>query len=414
MKIKILKGTNQIGGCITEIKSNHTSIIIDFGADLPKRNTKQEIVNPLIKGLTYGDSAYDAVFITHNHQDHLGLFNYVNHDIPVYLEPINKKIYQILNDFTKTIKLRATTDMIIGKPITIKDMTITPHIVDHSAFNSVMLLIESDGKRILHTGDFRGHGYKGKILLKIIKEIGIMDCVITEGTSLSRDDKETYITEQQLSDQAVEIMQQYKQVFVLQSTTNIDRLTAMYKACIKTNKVLIEDILMANITALINKETGNKIPNPITFKNVSVYIPLNRLHSNDKAFRIKYIQPLLKFKDVKKLFLDYTMNIRISMLKYLKKLKDKGSITNACLIYSMWEGYKEEESVIEFLKEVDALGITIIDLHTSGHADIRTIKKVMELLNPRIIIPIHTTNKSKIKELFKTAVILEDNEEMGV
>ena len=35
MKVKILKGTTQIGGCITEITSNKgTKIIIDFGEDL--------------------------------------------------------------------------------------------------------------------------------------------------------------------------------------------------------------------------------------------------------------------------------------------------------------------------------------------------------------------------------------------
>ena len=34
MKLRILKGTNQIGGCITEISTGHTKIIIDFGEDL--------------------------------------------------------------------------------------------------------------------------------------------------------------------------------------------------------------------------------------------------------------------------------------------------------------------------------------------------------------------------------------------
>ena len=31
MKVKIIKGTNQIGGCITEISTETTKIIIDFG-----------------------------------------------------------------------------------------------------------------------------------------------------------------------------------------------------------------------------------------------------------------------------------------------------------------------------------------------------------------------------------------------
>ena len=35
MEVKIIKGLNQIGGCITEITSDKgTKIIIDFGEDL--------------------------------------------------------------------------------------------------------------------------------------------------------------------------------------------------------------------------------------------------------------------------------------------------------------------------------------------------------------------------------------------
>ena len=42
MKVVINKGTKQIGGCITEIISNNARIIIDFGEDLPDKNTRVE------------------------------------------------------------------------------------------------------------------------------------------------------------------------------------------------------------------------------------------------------------------------------------------------------------------------------------------------------------------------------------
>jgi ribonuclease J len=60
------------------------------------------------------------------------------------------------------------------------------------------------------------------------------------------------------------------------------------------------------------------------------------------------------------------------------------------------------------------MSIDIIDLHTSGHADINTIKEVADYLNPNIIIPIHTTDKFKVKELLKNSVVLEDQEEMEI
>ena len=111
MKLRVLKGTNQIGGCITEIVSDKgTKIIIDLGEDLPDDNSlKSE--NPNIDGLTTGNKKYDAVFITHSHGDHIGLINYILDDIDVYVEPVSKRIYSLLSVFThKKIRFK-TKDM---------------------------------------------------------------------------------------------------------------------------------------------------------------------------------------------------------------------------------------------------------------------------------------------------------------
>ena len=44
MQIKILRGTHQIGGCITEITTKNSRIIVDIGSELPsKENTQNEV-----------------------------------------------------------------------------------------------------------------------------------------------------------------------------------------------------------------------------------------------------------------------------------------------------------------------------------------------------------------------------------
>ena len=66
MKITIHRGTNQIGGCVTEIESNGYKVFIDFGEQLQGvENNNNQL--PHIDGLTCGDVLKSAIFITHYH-----------------------------------------------------------------------------------------------------------------------------------------------------------------------------------------------------------------------------------------------------------------------------------------------------------------------------------------------------------
>ncbi len=402
MKVNIIKGTNQIGGCITEISTLNTKIIIDFGEDLIGDSDVK------IEGLTYGKPSYDAVFITHSHLDHIGLIDNILEDIPVYVEEKSKKIFELLNNFTNKKSKHKTIDVKFESKIKIKDIDVTYFIVDHSSYNSSMILVESNNKKILHTGDFRNHGYKGKLLESTLNKIGKVDCLITEGTSFSRKEV-VYDSEFEISKKAYDIFKKYNQVFILQSSTNIDRIVSFYKASKKSNKFFIEDLFTANVTKML----GNKIPNPVTFNDVSVWIPL-KYRRKSSIFKEKYIYPFKEYSKSSSVYKDYAMLIKTSMIDDLKLLNEKGKITNACLIYSMWDGYMEESSFKEFIDEIKKLNIDFKILHTSGHADIKTIERLIEITHPTKIIPIHTSNNYKIKDISKNYVLISDNVEVEI
>lgn len=65
-----------------------------------------------------------------------------------------------------------TIDMQDGVPIHIKDITVIPRTVDHSAYGAFMFEILADGKKVLHSrGPTPGIGYKGKLLKPTLKKI---------------------------------------------------------------------------------------------------------------------------------------------------------------------------------------------------------------------------------------------------
>lgn len=105
-----------------------------------------------------------------------------------------------------------------------------PLAVDHSAYEAYMFLIEAQGKTVLHTGDYRLHGFKGKgVLTALEKYVGQVDVLITEGTTLSRPGQPV-VTERDVEQQAAALMGENKCVFLLCSATNIDRLAAFCAA----------------------------------------------------------------------------------------------------------------------------------------------------------------------------------------
>lgn len=80
----------------------------------------------------------------------------------MYFNNTSRKILETVFIFAKSKGNinHKTIDIQDQVPIKIKDITIIPYIVDHSAYNSFMFLIQADNKKVLFTGDYRDTGYK--------------------------------------------------------------------------------------------------------------------------------------------------------------------------------------------------------------------------------------------------------------
>lgn len=394
MYINVHRGQNQIGGSIIELATDNTRIILDVGINLDEG---KEVEIPKIEGLFCGDPTYDAVIISHYHSDHIGLLPYVLEDIPIYIGKQAYDIVQAAAEYTGKAIQFSHINYKDGEKLTIGDFTITFYRCDHSAFDSYMFVITDGVKTVLYTGDFRANGRADyDALLKHLPEV---DALIVEGTMLSRETYENNITEQELEEIACDVLKKYKgPAFLLLSAMNVDRITTGFNIARKTGRVFLEDLYTAGILSAI----GDNLPSP-GIEGVKVFMT-----GGDKQFKI--LQRYSDYKIGKQgiAHLDFLMCIRPSMKNYLRELNKICSFERGILFYSMWRGYQEREDMKEFLEYMESLGVKIHVLHTSGHADVETIDKLVNRVLPKMIIPVHTENP-KWYERYGTEIVLENN-----
>ena len=396
MNITIHRGANQIGGCITEISTEGCKIFIDFGSNLPDHR-KRELTAEQVNAIT---SSADAIYYTHYHGDHVGLHHLIPPNVKQYIGEGAKEImlckYNTLNvhgDYCK--QLEATSKMQTYQVATRIDVAnkkkiwVTPYFVSHSAFDAYMFLVECEGKRILHTGDFRKHGYLGKGLYPVIcNRIGTVDILITEGTMLGRRNEQV-VHEYEIKKNVTTFLRNHKYVYALCSSTDLDRLASFHAACNRTGRIFFVDEYQKNILDIFTKYAGRR----------SDLFKFN-------AFKlINYKAPQVRQKLSSKGFL---MPIRMSSENLVRNMMTVYNDDESWLIYATWSGYAEEgkEHAIDQAINIRRLfGSRILDgtkdgVHTSGHADIGTLQEVCQTVKPRLgVIPIHKDEYTSYENL---------------
>ena len=394
MKLCIHRGTHQIGGIAAEIATETTRMLIDMGDELSL--DPGFVSAPLhIPGVTDANGRCDAVLFTHYHGDHTGQMLRIRPDIPLYAGALAKDIMRLSRahswkkDEVLCKRIETIRTFSAGMPFLIGDIQITPFGIDHSAVDSYLFLIEADGKCILYTGDFRLHGVRGKTMDKILdRRIGKVDAIITEGTTVSRTDGKT-VTEWELQARVRNYLQQYKYVFVLCATTNLDRIFALARA-VPRGKYCICDDYQKMLVETVSKHWSG----------------ISSFYEMPKLLSFKH-HPPARFAE-------------LGGLMFVRANSKFGAIicqydpAQSILLYSMWDGYRTKpgSTIPDFL----ALTDTWETLHTSGHASPEDLRHVIEKADPQLVIPMHTDAPQKMQALCpdRTVVLLKDEEELSL
>ena len=409
MRVRIHRGTKEIGGTCIEIEAAGKRIALDVGLPLDAPDEGHERLLPAVSGFRDADDSLLGVLISHPHQDHYGLARYLRPEVPVYIGEAAHRILEAASSYVPNGHAFAAPRFIEHRtPVDIGPFRVTPYLVDHSAFDAYGLLVEADGQRIYYSGDFRAHGRKAGLFESMVAHPPPdIDVLLMEGTTIGRTGTdEGFATEADLEQAFVKAFQETRGLhFVWASGQNIDRIVTVFRAAKRTGRLLLLDLY----TAVVLEATGRDSIPQSHWDGVQVYIPQaqrvfikkNALFENlsrHHAHRV-YPEHLPALKD------------RTVMLFRPMTIRDRGVqavLDGARLSYSMWQGYLREDYTGSIIKVLEDRGVQWDIIHTSGHAAVRDLRRFAHALAPRMLVPIHSFETRRFGEFFDNVVRKDD------
>jgi ribonuclease J len=400
MNITIHRGSNQIGGGVTEYEQDGWKLFVDYGEQLPGAPPSGELE---VEGLTCGDLAQSALLITHYHGDHIGRIDMIPEEVPIYIGKTSLDVVQKLEDKLSRAKslpdvaehatcvhqrlLKAHTFM-PREVIVFGPFKIMPFTVDHSAFDAYAFKIEAGGVSVFHTGDFRTHGPRsGKFDEAIAKYVGEVNYVVCEATNVMRHQVACQ-SEYDLQMAFERQFRQHKINLVYVSSTNIDRLFSLYHAAKRANRKFYVDTYQKSVMDAVVDSKGVWSKSPMYQYESEEPVELMRT-GDEFTYTDKFDHFLRSCGGVFAVRATPRFNHLIAKLPH-EQLQ---------IYLSMWKGYVKKGPAYHDNLAL-AVGLDYIYAHTSGHCDMESLDHLLCMLNPHVVIPIHTDAPDEFEKLF--------------
>jgi ribonuclease J len=316
--------------------------------------------------------------------------------------------------WSNTIVSRALIPRPLQKLDKIGDISVRSFPVDHSVPGCAAFLLDSEDGAIAYTGDLRLHGAEGVATQEFARKVGAagVDILLCEGTRVSRIVDEN-ITEADVRDATFEVVRKANGLVVADfGSRNIERLQTFRNIAEESGRSLVlmpRDIhlLRANYLA-----SGHGL-DPMVDPAIQLYQEEKASDSSsDRTIYETYSGKLTNAETVSKAVGRYIVCFSYWDVNELILIEPgPGSV----YIYSSSEAYSEEQcaDMWRLRNWLELLGIQAYGLpdpetgkpmpserrfHASGHASADDLLKIIDLVNPKVLIPIHTEDPDFFRE----------------
>lgn len=357
-----------------------------------------------------GDGSLLGVVISHAHLDHYGLLPLARADLPVYIGEASARILAEAAFFSPAgLVLRPAGFLRDREPLQIGPFRITPYLVDHSAYDSYALLIEAEERRLFYSGDLRAHGRKPGTFQRLLDEPPRnVDVLLLEGTRVTATDDDGRSTLSE-ADLELALAEEFRATdglaMVLAAGQNLDRLVTTYRAARRSGRTLVIDLY----TTTLARATGRKtIPQPGAH-DIRVYIPNRQRVLVKQSGEFEQTRAVARYRvyreELRASARDFALLAQTSTLAELGRAH---CLDGASATWSMWAGYLETESGRRARDLLERHAVPLVTLHASGHATLRDLQILANVLGAKTVVPIHTAEPARYRELFAHAALRED------
>lgn len=389
MRFCIHRGTREIGGTCVEVEAQGKRIVLDIGLPLDVADADAMALHP-VPGFDKPDESLLGVIISHPHQDHYGLAYRLPPETTFLIGKAARSILEAACLFTPAgLKVRNAIHLEDRKPIALGPFTITPYLVDHSAYDSYAVLVEAEGERLFYSGDFRAHGRKARLVKRLIanppQEV---DVLLMEGTTLGRPEtEEGFPSEDDLVPKFVELFEQTDGLaLVWASGQNIDRLVTLYKACRRTRRQLILDVYTADAL----KAIGNVNIPRAGWKDIRIFLPKSQKARILRGRNFDLVESLKPYRIYPEgIAAEARRSVMLFRPSMMRDLNGIEGLQIGRLIVSVWGGYLKGEKNKPLLDWLTRRSILMDRCHTSGHAAAASLRALRAALPTATVVPIH-------------------------
>jgi len=401
LRVILLGGLGEVGRNMMLLEYNKKILIIDMGFRLPEENMPGiDYIIPNIQYLEKRKKDILGIAFTHGHYDHIGAIPYLiekiyKKDLEIFASPLTKGIIQKRQeDFSGQPNLNIK-EVKNGSKIKLGSFKIEFFRQNHNIPDNLGLFIETPIGNILHTSDFKFDKNPINDLptdFKKLNELGKRKILLMLSDSTSAEEESHSLSEKEISENLEEIFKATKgRIIIATFASLINRIQQIITISEKyKRKIGLEGYSMRT-----NIEIAKKLGYIKAKKDTFIK---TRQTQNYPDERVTILCTGAQGESEAAL-----MRIASKEHRFLK-IKEKDTIVFSSSVIP------GNERTVQFVKDAilrqgaKVFHYKMMDIHAGGHAKKEELKKMIEIMKPKFLIPIHGQHSM----LFSHAELAQD------